>query len=459
MWLLKVLNQRCAASLFLCDILPKTKSMADERSAEAGVEESRLGEEGVQNAELSHPEPGEDGLDTTPQQTHADTIKPLESPLSRTKSIEESFDDAEEDFIRMEDHTQPHTSDTNANANANEETEKDVDVTPATTVEEFDKRMSVLGLRTPPESSVSEENEEHLEHPELNENNFAKILSELAKVREDNVALMTSNEKYKQDCELIQQDLEIEKKQRIDAEEIIVQLRTRVEESRNGVMKLQQQQQEQDKSRRRQETESKRSSFILNEPVNLSVGWVLQTEFFLNDLLQKRASIKSHKRLSSMSTDNAKALKDFHLQPQQPPSNAPSNRSSQVIDMTNLQMENANLSNELQRMRKEVDALKEGKLSSENALRALREFMDSSGEEKPKGLKLPPLPTDEDVPTPTTAAHKANGSWFFGRQPSNANYTHESTSSQHSNASTHSNDGGFDKPSTLRSISNFFGKN
>ncbi|TIA88747.1 hypothetical protein E3P99_02427 [Wallemia hederae] len=392
--------------------------------------------------------------DDKPADNEADST-PSMQPLSSTKSIEETFDDAEEEFIQMEDHTHSLTKN------------DDVDVTPATTVEEFDKRMSTLGLRTPPDSSVGEDHENENENELLEGVNSAqdthdtpnayddastptdtsKILAELAQLREENVSLMTSNEKYKQDCELIAQDLEAEKRQRVDAEEIIVQLRTRVEESRNGVMKLQQQQQEQDKSRRRQETESKRSSFILNEPSNLS----------------KRASIKSHKRMSSMSADNAKSLKDLHLQPsQQQPA---SNRSSQIVDMTNLQMENANLSNEIQRMKKEMDALKEGKLSSENALKALREFMDSSGEDQPKGLKLPPLPTDEDVPTPTTT-HKPNGSWFFGKQSqsqsqsssSPANHSHESTPSQQSNASSN-NDGGFDKPSTLRSISSFFGKN
>ncbi|TIA94836.1 hypothetical protein E3P96_04003 [Wallemia ichthyophaga] len=362
----------------------------------------------------------------------------------------------------MEDHT---TGGVGENENGNENEQDAEDIPPAKTVDEFDKRMSVLGLRTPPES---ERDIEHAEKAEHTEHDLEKILSELAKVREDNVALMTSNEKYKEDCELIAQELEIEKKQRVDAEEIIVQLRTRVEESRNGVMKLQQQQ-EQDKSRRRQETESKRSSFILSEPANLS----------------KRASIKSHKRLSSVSADNAsisgngngngnttKSLKDLHLNPQpapqQPSSNASSNRSSQVMDMTNVQMENANLSNEIQRLRREVDVIKEGKLSSENALRALREFMDSSGEEKPSGLKLPPLPTDEDVPTPTDTAHKTNASWLFGRQQSSARnadgttptLTQQSHSQLNSHAHSHapSNDGGFDKPSTLRSISSFFGK-
>ncbi|TIA92305.1 hypothetical protein E3P81_01585 [Wallemia ichthyophaga] len=398
------------------------------------------------------------------KQEHQHTLEPPLSPslsLLQTKSLDK-WDDAEEDFIKMEDHT---TGGVGENENGNENEQDAEDIPPAKTVDEFDKRMSVLGLRTPPES---ERDIEHAEKAEHTEHDLEKILSELAKVREDNVALMTSNEKYKEDCELIAQELEIEKKQRVDAEEIIVQLRTRVEESRNGVMKLQQQQ-EQDKSRRRQETESKRSSFILSEPANLS----------------KRASIKSHKRLSSVSADNAsisgngngngnttKSLKDLHLNPQpapqQPSSNASSNRSSQVMDMTNVQMENANLSNEIQRLRREVDVIKEGKLSSENALRALREFMDSSGEEKPSGLKLPPLPTDEDVPTPTDTAHKTNASWLFGRQQSSARnadgttptLTQQSHSQLNSHAHSHapSNDGGFDKPSTLRSISSFFGK-
>ncbi|TIC65062.1 hypothetical protein E3Q01_02392 [Wallemia mellicola] len=337
------------------------------------------------------------------------------SPISTRKSLD-NFDDAEEDFIKMNDKTVD---------------SKVEDVTPVESVEEFDKRMSQIGLRTPPDSSIASD----IDDLDNSARDRQKILEELANLRSENVALMTENEKLSESRSITQQELDDEKKARVDAEEIIVQLRTRVEESRNGVMKLQQQQQEQDKSRKRQETEQKRSSFILNEPANLS----------------KRASIKSHKRLSSMSADNAKTnLKDFHLQPQQAPS---SNRSSQIIDMTNLQMENANLSNELQRMKKEIDTLREAKLSSDNALRALREFMDSSGEDKPKGLKLPPLPTDEDVPTPTTA-HKSSGSWFFGRQSSG----HQPSSSNASSTHDQNTDGGFDKPSTLGSISSFFGK-
>ena len=324
------------------------------------------------------------------------------------------------------------------------------DVTPVENVEEFDKRMSQLGIRTPPDSSIASDNEGDYEdaneltsHNE--QDNQEKILVELAKLRSDNVSLMTSNEKLNEEKLLVQKDLDDERKARIDAEEIIIQLRSRVEESRNGVMKLQQQQEE-DRSRRRQQenVDNRRSSLMLNEPANLS----------------KRASIKSHKRLSSISTNGngdskTNSLKDLHLNPA-PTTN--SNRTSQIVEITNQQMEINNLMNDLHKVRRELAVAREGKLASENALKALREFMDdsSNSNNKPKGLKLPPLPTDEETSIPTPTQHKSSGSWFFNRSNQSQDMTANNVSNQSVN--NDNNDGGFDKPSTLRSISSFFSK-
>lgn len=216
------------------------------------------------------------------------------SPISTRKSLD-NFDDAEEDFIKMNDKTVD---------------SKVEDVTPVESVEEFDKRMSQIGLRTPPDSSIASD----IDDLDNSARDRQKILEELANLRSENVALMTENEKLSESRSITQQELDDEKKARVDAEEIIVQLRTRVEESRNGVMKLQQQQQEQDKSRKRQETEQKRSSFILNEPANLSVSFILSSfALFINQLIETRINKITQKAIIDVSRQCKDELERFPL--------------------------------------------------------------------------------------------------------------------------------------------------
>ncbi|KAF9499466.1 hypothetical protein BDN71DRAFT_1503174 [Pleurotus eryngii] len=235
-------------------------------------------------------------------------------------------------------------------------------------------------------------------------------------------------------CATMEEELTEARRKIKDDEDAIAMLRSKVEESRRGLMRLQ--------------TESRRQSTVLAAP---DMGRATSTP-----LASKRASFtplslsspssftplkNAHRRISSASDSGSLLGGDLRNSPhsQQFPFNEPDQGSrrqsmhfgrspprmelmlsppdaSIIAEVESLRAEIKTLKNELEEARLELGEAFEARDASDTCVKALREFIAENNvgtPEQPADLKPPPVPASVAWQDPASKAAPANQGWGF----------------------------------------------